>query len=96
MRFSSKPVKTNIAFNSSLRKGSTDYNVVSAAYYIPPLPKAVVMSTDGTPTDNTTTTVNVGSSGMWSFAELADTDGGALLSLKFRNQQIHTFLANSE
>lgn len=86
----SKFTKTNIAYNPSLRKGVNDYDAVSAAYYVPPLPMAVSSSASNTPKP----TVTIGNSGLWTFAEISDEDGVRLLSLKFRDQQVHTFLAS--
>lgn len=78
-----KPLRTNSAFNPSLRKGDHDYNVVSAAYYEAPLPPA-----GGYPTPN-----GIGNSGQWSFTELDQGNGVRILSLKFNGQQVHTFHA---
>lgn len=75
-------LRTSIAYNASLRKDTPNDKIYAAAYYVAPLPPA--QSVDGTS--------GVGSTGLWTFDETSDTDGSRLLSLKYRNQQVHTFL----
>jgi hypothetical protein len=83
MRFRSN-LKTSIAYNASLRKETPNDKVYAAAYYVPPLP----------PAREPDTTSGVGSTGLWTFDEISDPDGSRILNLKYRNQQVHTFLVD--
>lgn len=97
MRFS-RPIRTNVAFNASLRTGNVSYNVVSLINYEPPLPLAAGGATDGTTLTSSSTTTGTGGTiagtGNWSFAETVETDGVSLLNVKYKERQVHTFLAS--
>jgi hypothetical protein len=93
MRFG-KPIRTNVAFNSGSRKKESTYDVLSVISYEAPLPMAPGGTTDGTTTSTTTGGfVGVGGTGNWAFAETIEPDGVSLLNLKYKEQDVHAFLA---
>lgn len=98
MRFG-KPVRTNISFNASLRKDEPNPKIVTLAYYKPPLPPACPTATNGVEEftcdkkECECSGGGIGSSGLWTMTEVSDGDA-RLLSVKFRDQAVHTFQAN--
>ena len=98
MRFG-KPVRTNVSFNASLRKDKPNEKIVAIAYYEAPLPPACPKATNGVEPFSCGGCSGggggggVGESGYWSMTESTDGDV-RLLTVKFKDQAVHTFSAD--
>lgn len=92
MRFS-KPIRTNVAYNATLRRRPETYDVVALVAYESPLPMATGGTTDGTTTTGGGGGSSVGGTGDWAFTETIESDGVSLLNVNYKAQQVHTFLA---
>lgn len=91
MSFRSSIVRTNIAWNYTLRRRNPeDYqNATTIAYYEPPLPMYDIPTTAAAANAVTT----IGTTGNWKFSELLENDSVSVLSLRYKDEPVHVFLS---
>lgn len=89
MRFRRR-IPQNLKYNAAVLKRK-DFDVMAAVNYEPPLPVYPTSYATTTPTAAT----SVGTTGDWKFDELLEMDGASLLTLLYKNQQVHAFSAET-
>jgi hypothetical protein len=84
-------VKTNIAWNYTLRRRSSDdyKNASAIAYYEAPLPVYPVPATAAA----SNAVSAIGTTGDWKFAEILENDSVSILSLRYKDEPVHVFLS---
>lgn len=91
MRFRSSLIRTNIAWNYTLRlRNPEDYkDATEIAYYEAPLPVYSIPTSAAAANAVST----IGTTGDWKFSEFLENDSVSILSLRYKNEPVHVFLS---